>query len=165
MYFFSSKLLHGFRFLFQILLTIFPKAEAVKKILTEQFRIEEEKRTEREVNLHLTRMHSSRMRTARSLPYPGQRGLCPGWSPWTKTPPPGQTDACENITFPQLRLRTVSILIIRFKLFLLFLHDIRIFLGFQLILGLLVLLQFFHLYCCLPKIFLKRLISRDMNKR
>ena len=23
------------------------------------------------------------------------------------TPPPGQTDACENITFPQLRLRAV----------------------------------------------------------
>ena len=37
-------------FLLQKLLTIFPKAETVKKILTEQFRIEEEKRTEREVN-------------------------------------------------------------------------------------------------------------------
>ena len=68
-------------------------------------------------------MHSSRMRTARSLPYGGQR---PPWTeiPWTKTPwaetpldrdppwmetpqtetetetrPHGHTDTCGNITF------------------------------------------------------------------
>ena len=53
-----------------------------------------------------TRMHSSRMHTVLSLPYgglpdreppgrdpPGQR------PPWTDTPPRGQTNTCENITF------------------------------------------------------------------
>ena len=54
----------------------------------------------------VTRMHSSRMRTGRSLPYLGG-------SPWTENPPSRQevtsyrdpplwTDACENITLPQI---------------------------------------------------------------
>ena len=63
-----------------------------------------------------TRMHSSRMPTARTLPYgglpdrdpPGQR------PPWTKIPPPRTerpppvnriTDRCKTITYPQLRCR------------------------------------------------------------
>ena len=65
-------------------------------------------------------MHSSRLRTARSLPYRG--GLCPGglcqkgWGlcpegggrvflggvlSQVDRPPRGQTDACENIALPQ----------------------------------------------------------------
>ena len=38
--------------------------------------------------------------------YPPNRGQIPGWGP---APPPGceRTDACENITFPILRMRTV----------------------------------------------------------
>ena len=47
-------------------------------------------------------MHSSRMRTARSLPYGG--GLP------DRDPPVNRiTDKCKNITFPQLRLRAVKI--------------------------------------------------------
>ena len=68
-----------------------------------------------------TRMHSSRMRTASSLPYRGSLsgGLCPGvlcrgfsvwgslsgaslsWRPPGQRPPCGQTDTCENITLPE----------------------------------------------------------------
>ena len=53
-------------------------------------------------------MHSSRMRTTRSLPN-GGGGLCPGWSLSGRPPPPVNriTDRCKNITFPQLRLRAV----------------------------------------------------------
>ena len=46
-----------------------------------------------------TRMHSSGMRTVRSLPYRGgslSRGGLPG-----QRPPCGQTDTSENITLPQ----------------------------------------------------------------
>ena len=71
----------------------------------------------------LTRMHSSRMRTIRCSSHLG-RGCLPrrvsacqgvsaqGVSAWHEgcTPPPrGQTDTCENITFPQLLLRTIKI--------------------------------------------------------
>ena len=75
---------------------------------------------------HLTRMHSSRMRTARSSSRPGgsppgtpqdqappgpgtppEQALPPGsrHPPGAGTPPPVDriTDACENITLPQLR--------------------------------------------------------------
>ena len=43
----------------------------------------------------------------------GEGGICPGGclpdTGWWCTPPPcGQTDTCENITFPQLLLRTVK---------------------------------------------------------
>ena len=66
-----------------------------------------------------TRMHSSRMRTVRSS---GRLlgGVCPGGGVsaregvhpsmhWGRHPPPvdRMTDRCKNITFPQLRLRTV----------------------------------------------------------
>ena len=44
----------------------------------------------------VTRMHSSRMRTARSLPYGG--GL-PNRDPRGQSPPPPWTNTCENITF------------------------------------------------------------------
>ena len=59
-------------------------------------------------------MHSSRMRT---VDCSGRRGgaaagvsaqmggVCPGRPPWTEF----LTHACENITFPQLLLRTVKI--------------------------------------------------------
>ena len=71
-----------------------------------------------------TRMHSSRMHTVRCSGYGGvsqhalgRWGVCPGrgclpsvcwdtsplWTEWL-------TDRCENIIFPQLRLRTVKIL-------------------------------------------------------
>ena len=50
--------------------------------------------------MYVTRMHSSRMRTARSLPCGGgeplSRGICQG-----DCPPCGLTDACENITLHQ----------------------------------------------------------------
>ena len=60
-----------------------------------------------------TRMHSSRMRTTcfsgRPSPQP-----CHAWPPPTthttlraSPPPRGQTDTCENITFPQLLSRAV----------------------------------------------------------
>ena len=49
------------------------------------------------------RMHSSRMRT---VPCIGR--LEGGCLPRGCTPPCGQIDACENITFPQLLLRTVK---------------------------------------------------------
>ena len=50
----------------------------------------------RHIYVERTRMHSSRMRNARSLPYRG--GLCQG----VPLPPPrGQTDTCEIITLPQ----------------------------------------------------------------
>ena len=42
-----------------------------------------------------TRMHSSRMRTAHSLPY---RGVSLSGPPPDRDPP-GQTNTCENITF------------------------------------------------------------------
>ena len=46
----------------------------------------------------VTRMHSSRMRTARSLPYGG--GVSPTETPVHRVPHPrGQTNTCENITF------------------------------------------------------------------
>ena len=73
-----------------------------------------------------TRMHSSRMRTVRCSDHLGggggggvwgsaqgvsswgglpEGGVCPGG---VHLPPPrGQTDTCENITFPQLLLGTV----------------------------------------------------------
>ena len=64
----------------------------------------------------MTRMHSSRMCTARSLPYGGfsARGVSLTETPWKETPldrdapwaeppltetPCGQTSTCENITF------------------------------------------------------------------
>ena len=56
-----------------------------------------------------TRMHS-RMRTASSIPYGWGASLCPGGLSREglsrgvcvkETPPRGQTDVCENITFPQ----------------------------------------------------------------
>ena len=60
-------------------------------------------------------MHSSRMRTVRCSSrllgggcLPGE-GVClpnRGWG-W-ESAPRGQTDTCENITFPQLLLRTVK---------------------------------------------------------
>ena len=61
--------------------------------------------------LTLTRMHSSRMCTCRcSSRLLGRgEGVCPGGC-LTDTPPSWTeflTYACENITFPQLRLRTV----------------------------------------------------------
>ena len=72
-----------------------------------------------------TRMHSSRMRTVRCsgrlrevclpkgcLPKVGSvqgRGVCLGDVCPGGCLPRGQTDACENITFPQLPLRTVTI--------------------------------------------------------
>ena len=52
-------------------------------------------------------MHSSRLRTARSLPYRGVSvkrgwaGLSGGVLSQVDRPPRGQTDACENITLPQ----------------------------------------------------------------
>ena len=63
--------------------------------------------------LPLTRMHSSMMRTIRcSSHLPGgvsaQGGYLSNWGVYTS--PPGTeflTHTCENITFPQLRLRTV----------------------------------------------------------
>ena len=48
-------------------------------------------------------MHSSRMRSVRCSSHPGGGGCLPGGC----TPPCGQTDICENITFLQLLLRTV----------------------------------------------------------
>ena len=68
-------------------------------------------------------MHSSRMCTARSLPY---RGVSlTETAPWIENPPPPDreplwietpipccekiTNRCKNITFPQLRLRAVNI--------------------------------------------------------
>ena len=80
------------------------------------------------LKLNLTRMHSSRMCTVRCsgrliggclcLPrgwgcLPGGRGCLPG-GVYTSSPR-GQTDTCENITFPQLLLRTVKILFIHPK--------------------------------------------------
>ena len=63
-----------------------------------------------------TRMHSSRMRTVgcsgHLLGGGGMSawGCLPGGLPRGWTPPPcGQTDTCENITFPQLLLRMVKI--------------------------------------------------------
>ena len=60
-------------------------------------------------------MHSSRMRTVRCSSHLGGglyarggvclRGVCPG-------APCGQTDTCENITFPQLLLRTVITIVL-----------------------------------------------------
>ena len=71
-------------------------------------------------------MHSSRMRTARLLPYRGdlcpgeslsggvsvqgeglcpRKGLYPGETPFL---PDRMTDRCNNITFPQIRLRAVK---------------------------------------------------------
>ena len=67
-------------------------------------------------------MHSSRMRTVRCSSHPGG-GVCTGgvypgavsargrgvFLPCgVYTSPRGQTDTCENITFPQLLLRTVK---------------------------------------------------------
>ena len=51
-------------------------------------------------------MHVSKMRSVRcSGRLGGEGGVYPGRC----TPPPcGQTDACENITFPQLLLRMVK---------------------------------------------------------
>ena len=81
-------------------------------------------------NFSVTRMHSSRMRTARSLPYGGlcPRGSCPGGSlsrgvrcsgvsclggsrvsvqggltDRDRPPVNRMTDRCKNITLPQLR--------------------------------------------------------------
>ena len=76
-----------------------------------------------------TRIHSSRMRTVRCSSHPGrggrvsaQGGVYPGgvspvgrclprgvsaWQGVYTSSPCGQTDTCENITFPQLLLRTV----------------------------------------------------------
>ena len=48
-------------------------------------------------------MHSSGMRTVRCS---GRLGRC---LPTGGVHPRGQTDVCENITFPQLLLRTVNI--------------------------------------------------------
>ena len=77
-----------------------------------------------------TRMHSSRMRTARSLPY--MWGLCTGGSlsrvvfwgalcleglcqgvsvretPLDRDPLAGQTDTCENITLPETSFASIS---------------------------------------------------------
>ena len=78
---------------------------------------------------YITRMHSSRMRTVRSssrllgggiCPREGglpKGGVCPGGCVscipvcnGANTPPPvdRMTDRCKNITFPKLRLRTVT---------------------------------------------------------
>ena len=63
--------------------------------------------------IHETRMHASRMRTARSLPYGGV-SVCPGGFlsmkvSVRKTLPPvdRMTDASKNISLPKLRLRAV----------------------------------------------------------
>ena len=65
-------------------------------------------------------MHSSRMRTARSLLYSGvsvQVGLCPAggglsWRSLSRKPSPmdgiGMTDASKNIALPQTSLRAVT---------------------------------------------------------
>ena len=63
-------------------------------------------------------MHSSRMRSARSLPYGGLPDKPPP-PPWPETQRPSPvnriTDRCKNISFPQLRLRAVSIEVFRGK--------------------------------------------------
>ena len=60
----------------------------------------------------VTTMHSCRKSTTRSLPYGVLRNRDSSRQrpPWAETAPPprGQIDACENITFPQLLLRTVT---------------------------------------------------------
>ena len=74
-----------------------------------------------------TRMHSSRMRTVRcSSRLLGGGGevsasqeegrVCLPAGGCTPLPPCGQTDTCENITFPQLLLRTVKIYQTCFKI-------------------------------------------------
>ena len=51
-------------------------------------------------------MHSSRMRTVRCSSHLG--GGLSAWQGGVHTSPRGQTDTCENITFLQLLLRTVT---------------------------------------------------------
>ena len=71
----------------------------------------------RTVNIWKTRMHSSGMYTVRfasrhykSVPTPGGRPLEEDRLGRRWLLPPGQTDTCENITIPQLRLRQVVII-------------------------------------------------------
>ena len=85
----------------------------------------------------ITRMHSSMMRTVRCIYHLGRRvsgqgGVCPGGLPrWVSVQEGGlpggdvcrhpsctefSTDVCENITFPQLLLRTVRDVLLGFVL-------------------------------------------------